>query len=104
MNLATLQSHTVEIDSSLEELIPGFMQNRLNELPVIEKLYSDRDFDGFQKFGHKLKGSSLNYGFSHLGQLASALEQAGKDQNLAQIRALIDQIEDHVRNIKIVFI
>ena len=80
------------------------MQNRMNEIPVIEKLYSDRDFEGFQKFGHKLKGSSLNYGFAQLGQWASELEQAGKDQNLAQIRTLIDQIVDHVRNIKVVFI
>ena len=103
MGSNTQDNHTVQIDSSLEELIPGFMQNRMKELPVIQKLYEDQDFEGFEKFGHKLKGSSLNYGFLKLGELAHALEEAGKAKDLGQIKRLSDQIEEHVRNIKVVF-
>lgn len=96
--------NNIRIDRDLEPLVAGFMERRLAEIPIMEQLYSEKNFEEFKKLGHKLKGSCLNYGFGSLGQLAAQMEQAAGDQNEAELRNLIDTIKNHVNNVKITYI
>lgn len=97
-------AETVYVDEMLQDLIPGFMQNRLNEFSELEKMYSNKDFEALARIGHKLVGTGYNYGFQKLGDLASDLEKAGKEKNESAARTLIDQIRAHVENVNIVYV
>lgn len=95
---------TVYVDEMLQDLVPGFMQNRRNEFAEFEKMYAAKDFESLARMGHKLIGTGYNYGFQKLGDLASDLEKAGKEKNDAGVRKAIDGICNHVKNAKIIFI
>jgi HPt (histidine-containing phosphotransfer) domain-containing protein len=94
----------VYINEILADLIPGFLASRTQEILEMQKLIDEKNFDGIVKFGHKMKGANLNYGFNTLGQLSSEFELAGFGKNIAQAQTLIGKIRHHLKNIEIVFI
>ena len=97
-------AETVYVDETLQDLIPGFMQNRLNEFADLERMLSAKDFDAMSRIGHKLVGTGYNYGFQKLGDLAADLEKAGKEKNEAAARIAIDSIRKHVQSVNIVYV
>lgn len=96
--------NNIQVDRDLQPLIAGFMDRRVAEIPQMEQLYSEMNFEEFKKLGHKLKGSCLNYGFAGLGKLAAQMETAASNQDLPQIRQIIDTIKSHIENVNITFI
>lgn len=98
------EQNIVEVDEILKDLIPDFMTRRFQEFEQMEKMADSEDFPGLAQYGHKLKGSSLNYGFQYLGGLAAQLESAAQSKNTGLIRQLISDIETHVRNVQIVYV
>lgn len=97
-------SSVVEVDEILKDLIPDFMSRRHQEFDLMKKLLAAHDFQGLAQYGHKLKGSSLNYGFQHLGGLAAQLESAAFNKNTGLLEKLISEIENHVQNVQIVYV
>lgn len=98
------QREIVYIDAILADLTPGFMENRMSDIILMEQLFDEKNFDGFKKFGHKLKGSSLSYGFKRLGQLAEGLENAAGAEDITILRHLIDDISHHVNTLEISYL
>jgi HPt (histidine-containing phosphotransfer) domain-containing protein len=102
--ISTEGSEKVYINEILKDLIPGFLASRLQELLYMQKIIDEKDFEAITRFGHKIKGSNLNYGFTTLGKISSALEQAGSDKNSACAQTLLEQMRRHLNNIEIIFI
>lgn len=100
-NNAAVQGDTVQIESFFQDLIPGFLRNRIQEFPLLEKMYFERDYEAMKKMGHKLGGTASSYGFQKLGELAKELEKAGQDQDVMRARFIIDQIRHHIMHVKI---
>ena len=98
------RQNLVEVDEMLKDLIPDFMARRFQEFELMEDLASRRDYEALANYGHKLKGSSLNYGFRYLGGLASQLELAAHSQNLDLVHQLVQEIQNHVRQVRIVYV
>ncbi len=94
----------VYISEILADLIPGFLATRESEFVEMQKLVDAKNFEGIVKMGHKLKGSSLNYGFKTLGALALDFEQAGKENNLTKAQSIIPKMRNHLKNIEIVIV
>ncbi len=103
---ASSNSHQniVEVDEMLKDLIPDFMNRRNQELQDLDTWSESSNFTALAQYGHKLKGSSLNYGFNHLGGLAAHLELAARSENQQEIQDLIKEIKEHIRNIQVVFV
>lgn len=95
---------TVYVDELLQDLIPGFMENRRNEFVELENFFSAKDYESLAKIGHKLVGTGYNYGFQKLGDLATELENAGKNKDEVGARRAIDGIREHVQNVDVVFV
>lgn len=96
--------NNIQVDKDLQPLVSGFMDRRFAEIPQMEQLFLEKNFEEFKKLGHKLKGSCLNYGFSGLGQAAAQMEVAATNQDLGQLRDIIDTIKSHIENVNITFI
>ena len=100
----TTSMEKVYISDILKDLIPGFLASRNDELVQMQKLVDEKNFEAIAKLGHKLKGSSLNYGFNTLGQMCTDFEQAGHDKDIKKTQALVSQVQEHLKNIEIIFV
>jgi len=94
---------TVTIDSDLEELIPGFMENRRKDLDALDNAVEQSDLQALQSIGHNLKGVGGGYGFDRMSELGAAIEQAGKSGDLDSAREMIRELRDYCTQVEIVF-
>jgi HPt (histidine-containing phosphotransfer) domain-containing protein len=51
------------------------------------------DINSLSRFAHNLKGLSMNFNANPLSSLAVKLEACGSQENLADVSALVEQIE-----------
>lgn len=76
----------VRVNEDLEDLIPGFFENRRKDI------------------GHGLKGVGGSYGFDMVSNLGRQMEQAARTKNAGEIRRLIAELKDYLAKVKVVFV
>lgn len=94
---------TVKIDGDLEELIPGFLENRNKDIESLDKALAAGDFQSLQSIGHTLKGVGGGYGFDRMSEIGAAIENAGKDADVDAARVQVDALRDYLARIDVVF-
>lgn len=94
----------VEVDEELKDILPGFMNNREKDLVLLREALANNDFETIGKIGHKVAGSSGGYGFDELGKMAKSLELKVKDGDTSNLKEIVDQFEEYIRNVEIVFV
>ena len=72
---------TVLIDPDLEELVPGFLENRRKDVATLECAAKAGDEKTVRLLGHRMKGDGGGYGFQEISQIGAALEQAATRQD-----------------------
>ena len=72
---------TVSIDPDLEELIPGFLENRRKDAATLMRAAKAGDEKTVRLLGHRMKGDGGGYGFQEISQIGAALEQAATRQD-----------------------
>jgi len=72
----------VHIDIDLEDLVPGFLENRQKDLEMLEKVIQENDFESLRSIGHNLKGVGGGYGFLEITEIGAAIEESAKAANL----------------------
>ncbi|MEX2525165.1 MAG: Hpt domain-containing protein, partial [Gammaproteobacteria bacterium] len=87
----------------LEELIPGFLENRNKDIELLDKAVAAGDFQSLQSIGHTLKGVGGGYGFDRMSEIGAAIENAGKDADLDAARGQVDALRDYLARIDVVF-
>lgn len=92
---------TVKIDPDLEELIPGFLENRLRDITNLKAASSNNDFEALKSIGHSLKGVGGGYGFAMITQLGADIELLAKANDISRIRQRISELEDYLQRIDI---
>ncbi len=93
----------VNVDIDLEDLIPGFLQNRSKELESLRDALERQDFQSIQSVGHSLKGVGGGYGFDGMSDLGAKIENSAKAQELAELTDIIKQYENYLERIEVVF-
>ncbi|NIP99372.1 MAG: Hpt domain-containing protein [Nitrospinaceae bacterium] len=93
----------VHIDPDLKELIPGYLENRKQEIAVYQQALEHGDYDSIAVLGHSMKGSGGGYGFNHLSVLGKEIEQAAKHKNDDSIRRSIAALSDYLNKIEVVY-
>ena len=94
---------TVSIDPDLEPLIPGFLDNRRNDIEILTAALNAGEFATVQSTGHSLKGVGGGYGFALISEIGAELENAAKRQDAEAIQTQIDALRDYLDNIEVVF-
>lgn len=67
---------TVSIDPDLEELVPGFLENRCKDARSLIIAAQTHDLKTVRLLGHRMKGDGGGYGFQEISQIGEALEEA----------------------------
>ena len=90
--LHAIEEHTmgrvrVRVDSSLAELVPGFLENRRRDVEAIAAALKHADYENIRILGHKMKGSGAGYGLNRITEIGASLEQAAGRREPEEIRA-----------------
>lgn len=95
---------TIEIDQDLQEIVPGFLENRAKDLIELKTAVENNDIKTLEKIGHKVAGSSGGYGFDELGKMAKNLELKAIDGHFEECASLVGQIEAHLNELEVVYV
>jgi hypothetical protein len=71
-----LPAERVVVDSTLEDIVPGYLENRRRDVDVLRHAVERADFGAIRVLGHNMKGSGGGYGFATLTELGAAIEKA----------------------------
>lgn len=82
------------VDTSVISLVPGYLDRRSEDLSLLRKfLTGEASIETVATIGHNLKGTAHSYGFSRLGELGAALEEAANANQVQRIASLVDRFE-----------
>src|SRR5438874_351993 len=68
----------VRINPKFADLIPGFLQNRRQDVSAILGALDRGDFETVASLGHGMKGAGGSFGFQAITDIGAALEQAAE--------------------------
>lgn len=89
---APMNQEETQIDPLIKKLLPTFFATRDTDLDFVKQALDKQDFDQLKELGHKVKGSSLSYGFENLGKMGKDLEEAALEHNLDRCKELYDEL------------
>ena len=93
----------IQVDSDLEDLIPGFLENRQRDITSIFEALGRNDYDFIAKAGHTMKGVGGGYGFDAITDIGGAIEQAAKQKDPVKTKHCLDELSSYLQRIEIVF-
>jgi len=91
----------VNIDIDLEDLIPGFLENRGKDILKLEQAIEEQDFETLRSVGHNLKGVGGGYGFHEMTTLGAAIEEGAKENNVEIINENVKKLSHYLANVEI---
>lgn len=93
----------VKIDPDLEDLIPGFMENRRKDIASILDALERGDFETVRSLGHSLKGVGGGYGFHVVSEMGALMENAARGGDEAAIRRHVDSLSLYLDGVQLEF-
>lgn len=94
---------TVYIDPGLEEIVPGFLENRQRDVQTVETALGQNDFTTICVIGHRMRGDGGGYGFDAISTIGEGMEQAAARQDSEAIRRNLDSLVDFLARITVVY-
>ncbi|HJS66247.1 MAG TPA: Hpt domain-containing protein [Nitrospiraceae bacterium] len=94
---------TVYIDPGLEEIVPGFLENRRREVKTLETAVQHNDLRTIRVIGHRMKGDGGGYGFDAISAIGDSLEQAAAREDRDAIRRQIAELIDFLTRVTVVY-
>ena len=93
----------VHVDSDLEDLIPGFLENRQQDIKSIVEALAQVDYETIAKMGHTMKGVGGGYGFDAITEIGATIEQGARDKNSTKIQHAVNELSNYLQHLEIVF-
>ena len=87
------------MEDEFEILIETYLKDSRERIGSLREAMTSGDADAFAKAAHSFKGSCINIGAPHLGELCMKAEKAGKEGELSATPAMLDAIEAEFRNV-----
>lgn len=93
----------VSVDPDIMDLVPGFLENRENDIKSMLKALENGDYETIRTLGHSMKGSGSGYGFDTISEIGLSIEKGSKDRNVEGIRKSIEELATYLERIEIVY-
>lgn len=98
-----MEKIVVHVDADLEDLIPGYLQNRRQDVESILQAVDKQDFEIIMVLGHTMKGTGGGYGFDAITEIGHNLETAAKEANVPVIRQKAAALLAYLQAVEVVF-
>lgn len=92
----------VRIDPDIEDLIPGFIENRRADVGVLRQALASDDWETVRLRGHSMKGAGKGYGFDGVTIIGAAIEKAALAQNAADVERQLVVLDDYLDRVELV--
>jgi HPt (histidine-containing phosphotransfer) domain-containing protein len=102
-NRKTENGIIVYIDPGLEEIIPGFLENRRRDVQALETAMQQNNLAQIRMIGHRMKGDGGGYGFEAISMMGAALEQAAAREDRDAIRRHTAELIDFLARVIVVY-
>jgi len=99
-----MEKIVVKVDSEIKELIPGFIENRHQDIDILRTFVVKEDFKSIKILGHSMKGFGAGYGFYEISDIGKLLEKYADQRDVREIINLIDKLVEYLRRIEIVYV
>ena len=93
----------VSVDPDLEDLIPGFLENRKKDLQSLRLAMTAADLVTLQSIGHSLKGVGGGYGFNGMSEIGADIERNAKSGSIGEIGGQVEKLADYLERVEIVY-
>ena len=94
----------VEVDADLEDLIPGFLERRQQDLQDLRDALGKADFEKIGQLAHTLKGVGGGYGFDAITDISRQLQLAAESRSAAAIETQLAELVDYLQRVEVVFV
>lgn len=94
---------TVSVDPDLEDLVPGFLENRRKDAAVLAVAAQCGDLKTVRLLGHRMKGDGGGYGFQEISEIGEALEQAARREDWKVIAEKTAALAAFVAQVDVVY-
>ena len=94
---------TVYIDQGLEEIVPGFLENRRRDVKTIETALQENNMAQILTIGHRMRGDGGGYGLDAISMMGAALEQAAAREDRSAIRRHTAELIDFLARVTVVY-
>jgi HPt (histidine-containing phosphotransfer) domain-containing protein len=91
------------IDPGLEEIVPGFLENRRRDVQTLETALQENNLAQIHIIGHRMKGDGGGYGFDAISMMGDALEQAAVREDRDAIRRHTAELIDFLARVTVVY-
>lgn len=87
----------IDNDKNLfQSLLELFVQEWPAVLEKIKKGLHENNSKQVEQNGHRLKGNLRNFYANEMAKLASKIEEAGREENLTNVKPFIDELESQL--------
>jgi PAS domain S-box-containing protein len=90
------QSIGIEMPPGLEEIVPGYLAARRDELPELMALLAAAAFERLAVMSHNIKGSGGSYGLPELTRMGAALEHSAKQMDSGSLSIQLTELKDYL--------
>ena len=92
----------VRSNPRLADLIPGFLQNRAQDVIALLAAVDRGDFETVENLGHGMKGAGGSWGFQAITDIGAALEQAAQTADTDGSRKWVDELSRYLDRVEVV--
>jgi CheY-like chemotaxis protein/HPt (histidine-containing phosphotransfer) domain-containing protein len=92
----------VHANPKFTDLIPGFLQNRRQDVIASLDALDRGDFETVESLGHGMKGAGGSWGFQGITDIGAALEQAGGSADADASRKWVGELSRYLDRVEIV--
>ena len=88
------------MEDEFDILIETFLKDSCDRISHLREAVAKNDADAIASTAHSFKGSAINIGAIQLGEFCLQAEQAGKDQRISAVAAVLDAIESEFGSVE----
>jgi len=92
----------VRANPKFADMIPGFLQNRRQDVIAMLDALDRGDFETVESLGHGMKGAGGSFGFEAITDIGAALEQAAASADTDASRNWVGELSSYLARVEIV--
>ncbi len=92
----------VHTNPMLASLIPGFLQNRRQDVTAMRAALRVGDFATVSRLGHGMRGSGGGYGFQAITDIGAALELAAENSDRAASEKWLSELSNFLDRVQVI--
>jgi len=92
----------VRADPKFADLIPGFLQNRRQDVVAMLDALDRSDFKTVETLGHGMKGAGGSWGFDTITNIGAALERAAEAADTDASRKCVGELSSYLDRVEVV--